>query len=163
MMDAPMLMPKEMNINDLDTVLLDQLKAAGWSVEIETDYPDDFKEYYASKRLLDEEIFPRLTVLLLTQNSDPQNFDVRFIYYANPAQIKPNKRAFARNLRTQHIPKLQELSDALLRKCNVITRREEITIDARAKYKLKFDDGPAVSPAYAIQIHYWKQPLLAAL
>lgn len=145
-------------INELGTRMVRSLEEEGWAVETETDYPDDYKEYNVAKSQRVDDIFPRFTVLLLTLHNDPNNLDVRFIFYAKPAMIKPNKRAFARVLRTQHIKKLQEQAEALLRQCNVITQQEEVTIDSRPKYKLKFDSGPAVSPAYAIQLHYWKYP-----
>lgn len=156
MMDAPMFMTKELNIDDLGAVMLEQLKADGWSIDIETDYPCDLKEYYASSADSNA-IFPRLTVLLLTLDNNPENYDIRFIFYANPAQIKTSKRVFGRILRKKHIAALQEAAETLLHNSKVSVKREEMTVDAKPKYKLKFDCAPAISPAYAVQFHYCKQ------
>ncbi len=152
---------EEMTINDLGQRLVGLLVDKGWVVEMETDYPNDFKEYNAVKSPSADEVSSRVTVLLLTLNNDPRIFDILFIFYINPVAIKPSKRVFGKALRSHYIPELQRWVESLLKQCAVAAKPEEVTIDASPRYKLRLDNGPAVSPAYAVQLHYWKSPSAA--
>lgn len=143
---------KPSTIEEIGKALLRQLEEAGWEAEIEDDY-SDFKEYYCKNGSGPLKAFTRLDLILLALNDDPANVEMRFIFFADPRIVGPNKRPFGKLVREGNFKALRDVCEELLKKAGVVAKEEETYITPKANRNLGFgkDRLPA---AYEVQMVY---------
>lgn len=144
-------------IKEIGKALLEQLKKAGWEAGIEDDY-SNFKEYYCKNDSGPLKAFTRLDLILMTLNNDLSNVEMRFIFFADPRIVGPNKRPFGKLVREGNFKTLRDVCEELLKKAGIEANEEETYITPKANRNLGFgkDRLPA---AYEVQMVYWKKAL----
>ena len=148
---------KSFTINDLGTALSGQLVMVGWDLVVETDYEDDLKEYYCSSKDGPLGAFNYLELILLALSNDPANVEIRFMFYADPSIVGPNKRPFGRKVRENNFGVLRNFCDSLLNSANIESNEQETLITPSSRRKVKFGNA-FVAPSYEVQLVYWKEP-----
>lgn len=146
---------KPSTIEEIGKALLEQLEEAGWEVGIEDDY-SNFKEYYCKNDNGPLKAFTRLDLILLALNDDPANVEMRFIFFADPRLVGPNKRPFGKLVREGNFKALRDACEELLKKAGIEPKEEETYITPKANRNLGFgkDRLPA---AYEVQMVYWEK------
>lgn len=144
-------------IEGIGKALLKQLEEAGWEVGIEDDY-SDFKEYYCKSDSGPLKAFTRLNLLLMTLNDDPASVEMRFIFFANPQIVGPNKRPFGKLVRESNFKALRDVCEELLKKAGIEAKEEETYITPKANRNLGFGED-RLPAAYEVQLVYWKRPI----
>lgn len=148
---------KPSTLEEIGKALLGQLEEAGWEVEIEDDY-SDFKEYYCKNDSGPLKAFTRLDLILLALNDDTANVEVRFIFYADPRIVGPNKRPFGKLVREGNFKALRDVCEELLKKAGIEAKEEETYITPKANRTIGFGED-RLPAAYEVQMVYWKKPL----
>jgi hypothetical protein len=148
---------KSFKINDLGTALSGQLVMVGWDLVVETDYEDDLKEYYCSSKDGPLGAFNYLELILLALSNDPANVEIRFMFYADPSIVGPNKRPFGRKVRENNFGVLRNFCVSLLNGANIEIDEQETLITPSSRRKVKFGHA-FVTPSYEVQLVYWKKP-----
>ena len=148
---------KLFTINEVGWLLSEQLIMVGWGIVVETDYEDDLKEYYCSSKDGRLGEFSYLELILFTLDNDPANVEIRFMFYADPSIVGPNKRPFGRKVRENNFGVLRNFCDSLLNSANIESNKQETLITPSSRRKVKFGDA-YVAPSYEVQQVYWKKP-----
>jgi hypothetical protein len=129
----------------------------GWGIVVETDYEDDLKEYYCSSKDGPLGAFNYLELILFALSNDTANVEIRFMFYADPSIVGPNKRPFGRKVRENNFGVLRNFCDSLLNSANIESNEQETLITPSSRRKVKFGNA-FVAPSYEVQLVYWKKP-----
>ncbi len=144
-------------IDGIGEVFVEQLTQRGWDVRIEDDWVGAFKDYWCSSKGRPLGAFTFLDLLLLTLDNDPANIEIRFMFYADPSIVSPNKRPFGRKVRENNFEVLRNFCVSLLNSANIESKEQETLITPSSRRKVKFD-AVYVVPSYEVQLVYWKKP-----
>lgn len=147
---------KHSTIEEIGKALLGQLEEAGWVAGVEDDY-SDFKEYYCKTESGPLKAFTRLDLILLALNDAPANVEMRFIFYADPRIVGPNKRPFGKLVREGNFKALRDVCEELLKKAGIEAKEEETYITPKANRNIGFGED-RLPAAYEVQLVYWKEP-----
>lgn len=142
-------------IKEIGKALLEQLEEAGWEAGIEDDY-SNFKEYYCKNDNGPLKAFTRLELILLALNDDPANVEIRFIFFADPRIVDPNKRPFGKLMREGNFRALRDVCEEFLKKAGVVAKEEETYITPKANRNIGFGEN-RLPAAYEVQLVYWKK------
>ena len=146
-----------LTIDGIGEVFVEQLTQRGWDVRIEDDWVGAFKDYWCSSKGRPLGAFTFLDLLLFTLDNDPANVEIRFMFYADPSIVGPNKRPFGRKVRENNFGVLRNFCDSLLNSANIESNEQETLITPSSRRKVKFGNA-FVTPSYEVQLVYWKKP-----
>ncbi|HPB39180.1 MAG TPA: hypothetical protein PK125_13605 [Syntrophorhabdus sp.] len=144
-------------IDAMGEALLEQLTNQGWDVRIEDDWAGDFKDYWCTSPRGPMGAFTFLDLLLFTLDNDPENVEIRFMFYADPGIVGPNKRPFGKKVRENNFRVLRDFCVSLLNGANIGSNEQETLITPSSRRKVKFGDA-YVAPSYEVQLVYWREP-----
>lgn len=139
------------NIKDL---LLKQIKSNKWKIEIEDDY-DDFKHFMAFKKDGLLEAFKRFDIVLIPLNGNTSSVEIRFLFYADPKVVGPDKRQFGKRVRGSNFKELRDFCEGIFKTAGIKAKEFAVSMSPKSRHEMDFGDGKYSMPAYEAELVYY--------
>ncbi|MFH1729801.1 MAG: hypothetical protein ABIA04_15420 [Pseudomonadota bacterium] len=145
---------KALDITSVSKSIYAQISKTDWKIEIEDDYAD-FKNFAVTIKNPPHKAFNKLELLIMTLGNDPNNVEIRFIFYADPAKIGDNKRKFGKLFRENNYAVLRNLCENILKLASLQAGEAEIGYIPCSFNKIYFTKKEAVKAAYEVSLVYF--------
>lgn len=146
-------------LQKISDVMYDVLLDAGWAVFVEDDYAD-LKHYIYTRDygIADAEAFTRFDIVLMLPAlapGEPDGLQLYFLFYADPARIGADKRAFGRKFRKDDFSILRNLTNGFLEEVRIYFEQPTVRVRTQSCNRLNFGNGEPVYAAYEVELYYW--------